>query len=61
MLADDPTAPIHVDCREGRGRVVGFTSRGRTKKIVAIVLIGRKFVDVPLGDLRAVRARKSGK
>ena len=49
---------IYVECKEGRGRVVGWVSRGRTKKICAIVLIRKKIVAVPIEELKVVRAPK---
>ena len=45
--------PIVVEFKEGRGRVIGYVSRA--KKICAIVLVKRRLVAVPLGELRVVR------
>lgn len=55
-MYDDPASLIYAECPQGTGRVIAFTSRGRTKKIIAILLIGKRFVDVPLADLKHIRA-----
>ena len=47
---------IVVEFEGGRGRIVGYVSRA--KKICAIVLVKRRVVAVPLGDLRVVRPRE---
>jgi hypothetical protein len=48
---------MEVEWKDGRGRVVGWVSRGRTKKIYAIVLVRRSFVAVPLEELKVTRKR----
>jgi hypothetical protein len=49
---------MEVEWEGGHGRIVGWVSRGRTKKIFAIVLVRRSFVAVPIGELKLVRAPK---
>ena len=57
-MLTDPFGRIAVEFGGNRGVVVGYVSRGRTKKIVAIVICRRSFHDVPLSDLKVVRAPK---
>jgi hypothetical protein len=50
----DQKGPI----KSGRGPIIGYAPRGRVRKICAIVVVGDRLVDVPIGDLRMVRTAK---
>lgn len=61
MMLTDIHGRLAVEWKGGTGVVVGYTSRGRTKKIVAIVVSGRKLYDVPIGEISVIRSPKKRK